>query len=113
MDNITLDPQNTKYDPINVLINSDDSNKSDLSDFKDVTAPEAQSLADTTNIIAATNITRQTKVRNNNDIFDKLCNPYIRNKLTQVVRQNKSMMAKLKKLEEVNVDLWESHDSPS
>lgn len=44
------------------------------------------------------------------DIIDKLCTPCVGSKSTRVVRQNKSMTATTKKLEEVHANLWGPYD---
>lgn len=105
VDAIISDLQNIKYNPANMLINSNNFDKSDLLDSKDVTAPEIQSLADAINIIAGTDVTRQTKARVNSNILNKLCTQCVESKSTQVIRQKKNIIAILKKLKEVHVDL--------
>lgn len=87
-----------------MLINFDDANKSDSLDSENAIAPELQSRADITNMIA-TNITRQTKAKDDSNILDKLYTLCIGSKLTRVVRQNRSMTAISKKLETVYVNL--------
>ncbi len=48
-----------------------------------------------------------------NDALDKLCIPYVRSKLTQIIRRNKSMTPTINKLEEGHADLWFLYNPPS
>lgn len=93
VDDINLDSQDIEYDPANMLIDSDNSNKSDLAESEDATALEVQFPADLTKITAVTDVARQTKVRDNSDGLDKFCIPCIESKLTKVIRQNWSITA--------------------
>lgn len=83
---INLDNKNKKYNPAKVLIDSD---KSDMSNEK---TPKDIALV------------YQSRVEDVN-MFDKLCQSYVKSKVTRVVRQNKSMMATKNKFEEVHIDL--------
>lgn len=53
----------------------------------------------------------QTKIENP-DILDKLYTLCIGNKSMRIVRQNKSIIATSNKLEEIDADLWRSHEPP-
>lgn len=91
VDEMKLDVEK-KYDPAEVLINSDNSN---VFESKET---------------ITTAVARQTTESDELDIMDKFYTPYIGSKLTQVVRQNKSITATTKKLEEVHINLWGSHN---
>ncbi len=109
VDGISLDQNDTKYNPAEVLIDSDDSDASDCSDQEESPIQlSAKSAAEVTP--RATD--QQTRTENLKDI-DKLCTPCVGSKSTRVVRRNKSMTATTSKLEEVHVDLWGPHDPPS
>lgn len=108
-DGIDLNTSNSKYDPAEIFIDSDDSDASDSNfDSKTPTANDPKA-SDPAPIIAA----GQENNFDNPDNLDKLCTPCVGSKSTQVVRQNKSMTVTTSKLEEVHADLWGLHDPPS
>lgn len=96
--NINLDIKNKVYNPAEVLIESDESDVSDPSDFKE--PPDSLIIIHT--ILACPIRTKDT--------LDKLCGPCIKSKLTQVIRCNKSMTVTTNKLEELHANLWGSYN---
>lgn len=84
VDGFALTSKNTKYNLADIIINSDNSNKFDLSNFDNLTLQQTQfhkaKTADATAIVS------QTKAINNSNILDKLCTLYIENKSTRVIR---------------------------
>lgn len=94
IDDINLDIKNKEYNLIEVLIELDEFDVSDLSNSKEL--PNIQ--------IA---LIYQIKVK---DILDKLCKLYIKSKLIQVVRYNKSMMATIDILKKVHINFWGLHN---
>ena len=108
---IALIFQDTEYDPADILIDSDNSDRSDLPDSDDLTLQQTQPhKAETAD---ATATVSQTKATDDSNILDKLCTPCVGSKSMRVIRRNKSMTATSKKLEEVHADLWGPHDLPS
>ena len=97
VDGIKLD-DDKEYDPAEILIDSDDSDTFD----DEETRTQAEAGAITTALQAT-----------ETDILDKICAPCVGSKSTRILRQNKSMTATTKKLEEVHADLWGPHDPPS
>ena len=107
VDGIDLDNNNKEYNPAEVLIDSDDSDMSELSD------PDEEPLTQHPSAKATpTTVVRQIRTEDS-DVLDKLCTPCVGSKSTQVVRRNKSMTPTTDKLEEVHADLWGPHDPPS
>lgn len=103
VNDIALTSQDTKYDLANILIDSNNSKRSDLSDSDNLILQQIQPhKAKTADAIA---IVSQTKAMNDSNILDKLCTLCVGSKSIQVVRQNQSLTAISKKLEEVHADL--------
>lgn len=101
IDSISLEQNNKKYNPVEVFIDLDDSNTSNCLDQKELSI---QLLSKIIAEIMPRVTVYQTKIEDF-DNLDKLCISYVRNKLTQVVRQNKNIMVMTKKLEEVHINL--------
>lgn len=95
-DGTDLNTKDKEYNPVEVLIMSDKSNVSDLSDSKEL--PDV-----------CTTLVCQIRAK---DILDKLYEPCIGSKSTRVVRCNKSMIVTTDKLEEVHNNLWGPHNLP-
>lgn len=94
---------NKKYDPTNVLINSNDSDISNLSNdikYWITTMPSSNIEATATSIA----IVNQTRV-NNTNILDKLYISYIGSKSTWVVKHYKYMTIISNKLKKVHTNL--------
>lgn len=107
VDGINLDNNNKEYNPAEVLIDSDDSDMSKLSD------PDKKSLTQHPSTKATpTTVVRQIRTEDS-DVLDKLCTPCVGSKSTRVVQRNKSMTPTTDKLEEVHANLWGLHDPPS
>lgn len=96
-----------KYDLSKVVI---DSNTSETSSNKYKPPTEITSRLGGA-AIPDTNFAHQT--RKDNDRVSKLCISYVSNKMTQVIRREKSMSPTTDKLEKVYVDLWGSQNPPS
>ena len=80
VNSIALIFQDTEYDPADILIDSDNSNRSDLSDSDDLTLQQIQPYeTETTDATATVN---QTKATDDSNILDKLCTPYVGSKST-------------------------------
>lgn len=107
VDGINLDIEDKGYDPVEVIIDSDDS------DVSDSDADPDPHIDDPPNTQPAPEVAHATKTDKNNDLLDKLYTPCVGSKLTQVVRRHKAMTPTSIKLEEVHVDLWGPHDPPS
>ena len=101
-DRINLNTSNSAYDPAKVLINSDNSDASDSNSNNKTPNTNNFTASDPVQIIA---ICQQNNAENPDDL-DELFTLCVRSKLTQVVRQNKSMTVITSKLEEVYADLW-------
>lgn len=97
VDNYSLEQEDKKNDPAEMIFNSNNSN---MSDYLDLEITPAENLTK----IRLTIIPQQTRVRDM-DTSNKLCAPYIGNKLTWIMRYNKGMTAITNKLEELHIDL--------
>lgn len=100
---IDLNNKNKQYVPIEVFIESDESNMSDLSEFK-------ESSNNLTPSHTTTALVCRTRVE---DTLNKLCKPCIRSKSSQVIKHNKDMTVITEKLKKIYVDFWGSHNPPS
>lgn len=105
-DGINFDISNSKYDPAEVFIDSDNSNASNF-DFnsKTLTSNNPTTLDPIPIIVAC-----QENNAENPDNLDKLYTPYMGSISTRVVRQNKSITITTSKLEEVHINLWGLHN---
>lgn len=100
VNDISLEQEDKKYNPTEILIDSDNFKTSVSSDEE---ISPIQSPAET--LIAVIHQTIE-----NTDTIDKLCTPCIESKLIEVMRRNKSMTITINKLEKVHADLWRPHD---
>lgn len=94
---IDLDIENKEYNPIEVLIKSDESGIANLLDTEKLPGIYIAQVC-------------QTRAK---DIFNKLYKSYVESKSTQVIRHNKSITAMTNKLEEVYTNLLGPHDPSS
>lgn len=99
VEGINLALTDKKYDPMEVLINSEDFDM-----FEDEIT-DSQSNVD----INPPLIIVASAYQDDNEM-DKLCAPYIESKSTQVMRQNKTITPTTEKLEKVHTDLWGPHN---
>lgn len=76
------------------------------------TLPKIKKIVDNEETLATT-IRYQIIETNELDIIDKLYISYLESKSTQMVRQNKNIMAITKKFEEVHTDFLRLHNPPS
>ena len=109
VDGIDLGPKK-EYNPVEVLIDSEESDADETGDQPQSMTNSTQPHADPSSTI------RQMKAgtdKDDGDILDKLCTPCVGSKSTRVVRRDKSMTPTTNKLEEVHADLWGPHDPPS
>lgn len=107
VDSINLDIKDKRFDPANMTINSDNSDKSDFDTDSNI------HIDNLSNIQPVREVAHKIKTDKNNDLLDKLCISCVGSKSTWVVRQYKLMTPTSNKLEEVHVDLWGSYDPPS
>lgn len=87
-----------EYDPIEVLVDLEDSENSG----------NKSQITPTSNLGSAQQF--RADIIDDNNTLDKLCTPYVRSKLTQVVKRNKSMIPTTNKIEERHADLWGLYD---
>lgn len=83
-----------KYNPVEVPVNLDNSNTSNISDHKN--------LASNNTIIPPKVVVHQIT---NINILDKLYMPYIRIKSTKIIKRDKSMTSITSKLKKVHINL--------
>lgn len=102
VDGISFEQENKKYNPAEVLVDSDDSDAPVNSDEEELP----------TQLSAEATIAALHQTIENPDVIDKLCTLCIGSKSTRVVRRNKSMTATMNKLKKVHAVFWGSHDPP-
>lgn len=95
---IKLD-DNKEYNLVEVLIDSDNSNVSELPNNKKSHTRSKFTI-----------IAHQSIATKNLDFLDKLYTSCMRKKPICVIRQNKSIIAITKKLENVHMNLWSPHN---
>lgn len=105
VDGINLNISDQEYDPAEVLVDSDDSDMSDLN--------HSTSFDNVPTAVVRAAAAHTTRPSDNNNILNKLCTPCVGSKSTRVVRQNKSMTATTSKLEKVHIDFWGPQNPPS
>lgn len=102
VDGISFKQEDKDYSPVEVLIDSDDTNI--VSDNTNEEGLPIQLLAETSKIAIP-------QTMKNSDAIHKICTPCVGSKSTQIVRWNKSMTLITNKLEEVYEDLWDLYHS--
>ncbi len=123
VDVVDLDPDNKKYDPAKLFIDSNNSDNSKASANENVLPvdkawdsvflePVSVSTIPLKTTILGSDSVHLTKKNNENDVLNKLFTPCVGSKSTWVIRQNKSMKPTTNKREEVHMDLWGPHDLP-
>ena len=107
VDGINLDNNSKEYNLAEVLIDSDNSDMSELSD-----SDKKSLIQHLLTKVTPTTVVRQIKTEDS-DVLDKLCTLCVGSKSTRVVQRNKSMTPTTDKLEEVHTNLWGLYNPPS